>query len=239
MLLKEIEMDWPYHINKEFVQQLQEEHELGYEEAVRKDYEINWKGKRREFQLMTRCMTAMVERIMLPVKTKDCWKILVECVNICTDKSYKNLLGVYTIQVEFDFETFFDSADSEKRSIIIDTINEAINRISAQITFDVSNISEACKKVRNCGYSNEWLWKKTIKLQGKTIGIQIKHDIQAVEIYMLFMDKSKNVLGKSSLVKTIPDERVYSRYLGRLEVISEKEVALITKDEERIIGVCN
>ena len=52
---------------------------------------------------------------------------------------------------------------------------------------------------------------------------------------MLFMDKSKNVLGKSSLVKTIPDERVYSRYLGRLEVISEKEVALITKDEERIL----
>lgn len=126
-------MDWPYHINKEFVQKVQEEQGLGYEEAVRKDYEINWKEKRRTFQLMTRCMTAMLERIMLPVKTKDCWKILVECVNTCADNTYKNFLGVYAIQVEFDFETFFHAADYEKKGMIIDTLNEAINRISHRL----------------------------------------------------------------------------------------------------------
>ena len=70
MVLKEIEMDLPYvrDINPEQLS----------EDDIKLDYELNWKEKRRRFQLMTRCMTSMIERIIPRITTKDCWKILVE-----------------------------------------------------------------------------------------------------------------------------------------------------------------
>ena len=239
MKLKEIEMDWPYIMNEAFVQQVQRENGLVYEDAVRQDYEVNWREKRREFQLMTRCMTAMIERIMLPINTNKCWKILIECVDGCTDNTYKNLLGVYVIQVVFDFETFFTASDYEKKRIVIDTVVAGINRLSAQIPLDLTNILDACAKVKDSEYLNEWLWKKNLKIKDKSIRINIKHDVKAVEIYMIIMDGNNQILKKALLVSTVPDERVYGKYLGRLEIISENEVALITKDNERFIQMYN
>lgn len=239
MKLKEIEMDWPYLMNEAFVQQMQRENGLVYEEAVRQDYEVNWKEKRREFQLMTRCMTAMIERIMLPIKTNECWKILIECVDSCTDNTYKNLLGVYVIQVAFDFEAFFAASDYEKKRIVIDTVVGGINKLSAQMSFDLTNILDACAKVKDSEYINEWPWKKSLKIKDKSIRVNIKHDVKAVEIYMIIMDENNQLLKKALLVSTVPDERVYGKYLGRLESISENEVALITKDNERFVQMYN
>lgn len=68
MILKEIEMDLPY------VRDTDQEYLSA--EDIKLDYESNWKGKQRKFQLMTRCMTSIVERIIPRVTTKDCWKIL-------------------------------------------------------------------------------------------------------------------------------------------------------------------
>lgn len=235
MKLKEIELDWPYLMDDTFVQDIQKEKGLVYEEAVRQDYEVNWKEKRRDFQLMTRCMTAMIERIMLPIKTSECWKILIECVNSCTDNSFKNLLGVYVIQVTFDFERFFAVKDYEKKVMVIDTVVRGINKLSTQIAFDLTSISDACIKIKDCGYLNEWLWKKSLKIKDKSVRINIKHGIKTADIYMIFMDKNNKVLKESLLVSAIPDERVYGKYLGKLESISENEVALITKDDEKFI----
>ena len=70
MILKEIEMDLPY------VRDTNQEHLSA--DAIKLAYELNWKEKRRQFQLMTRCMTSMLERIIPRINTKDCWKILIE-----------------------------------------------------------------------------------------------------------------------------------------------------------------
>jgi len=54
-----------------------------------------------------RCMTSMIERIMHPIITKDCWKILIECVENTPRNECINLLGVYSVQIIFDVNTFF------------------------------------------------------------------------------------------------------------------------------------
>jgi len=53
---------------------------------------VPWKEKRRQFQLMTRCMTSMLERIIPRITTKDCWKILIECVEKPSGNDCINLL---------------------------------------------------------------------------------------------------------------------------------------------------
>lgn len=106
MRLKELELDLPYCKNEEFIRQIQENENIKYTDAVKQDYRLNWKQKRRDFQLMTRSMTSFVERVMKPVDTKDCWKIVIECVDGSAENGFKNLLGVYCIQIEFEFKKF-------------------------------------------------------------------------------------------------------------------------------------
>lgn len=94
MKLKEVELDMPYQKNEDFICRMQEDKAISYQEAAKMDYELHWKQKRREIQLMTRCMTSMLERIMQPVVTKDCWKIIIECVeNLQKGSDYTNLQG--------------------------------------------------------------------------------------------------------------------------------------------------
>lgn len=236
MKLKEIEMDLPYRKNDKFIQQMQMEG-MKYEEAVRKDYDMNWKKIRREFQLMTRCMTAMIERIMLPTDTKDCWKLLIECVEENTDNNYKNLLGVYVIQVPLEIETFFSAEDYDKKKDVINKIIEAINKLSMQITFELTSIYDACMTIINNNYVNEWIWKKALKIHERSIQIKIRHDVNKLRIYMLILDKYNTVLEQNLLIDTIPDERIYGAYLGKLEKISENEVALITKSGEKFVQI--
>ena len=89
MVLKEIEMDLPY-VRDTNQEQLSED-------DIKLDYELNWKGKRRQFQLMTRCMTSMIERIIPRTTTKDCWKILIECVENPSRKGIINLLSFLSL----------------------------------------------------------------------------------------------------------------------------------------------
>ena len=63
MILKDIDMDLPYIID--------ESKSLLTQEETRKDYDLNWKWKRHEFNLANRCMMAMISRLMPQMKTEN------------------------------------------------------------------------------------------------------------------------------------------------------------------------
>lgn len=227
MILSELELDLPYQKNK-VVQQLQD--------CKKQDYEVNWKEMRRKFQLMTRCMTSMIERIMKPIHTKDCWKILIECVDECSDKGYRNLLGVYVIKIAFNREQFFGASNLEKKKMVIDVVMEATKRFSEIADFDVINIRTACAEIIKKDYTNEWFWKKPCVMEEKRAAVKIIHDVNDVKIYVVF-SKNNNFIKEKLLLCTEPDERSYSLFLGELCWISKNEIALITKGGDRYI--CN
>lgn len=237
MKLVEIELDLPYQKNQNFIDEVLANGILGYQEATRQDYESNWKEKRRDFQLMTRCMTSMIERIMEPTVTEECWKIIVECVEKQAHKEYSNLLGAYVIQVEFDYNIFLTADDYSKKKMVIDTILKGIKKLSNCISFDLNNIVDACKQVADHGYVNEWLWGKTIRLKGKIARVKIKHEISNVDILISFTDRNNQCIKEELIISAIPDERVYAQYLGKLERVSEDVVALIDKSGKELMRV--
>lgn len=237
MKLVEIELDLPYQKNQIFIDEILKNGILEYQEATKQDYELNWKEKRRNFQLMTRCMTSMVERIMEPTVTEDCWKIIVECVEEQASKGYRNLLGVYVIQVEFDLNMFLTSDDYSKKKIVIDTIFKGIRKLSSCVSFELNNIVNACMQVTDHGYINEWLWGKQIRLKGKIARVKIKHEISNVDILISFTDRDNQCIKEELIISAIPDERVYAQYLGKLERVSEDVVALIDKSGKELMRV--
>lgn len=239
MILKELEFDLPYKKNEQFIKTIQIEEGIEYSEALRRDYDVNWKQARREFQLMTRCITSMIERIMRPTNTKDCWKILIECVDECSFTKCKNLLGVCVVQVKFEYNTFLNQTDYDKKKIIVQKVVEGMDIISNQVSFVVDSIYEACEYIVKHKYVNEWMWNKKVKIKDKIAKIKIKHDVSKLSIFMVFIDQSNTIIKEVFLVNTIPDERHYDRYLFKLVKISENEVALITKFEKEYVQSCD
>ena len=94
MKLQYFELDKPYMENQQRIEELMDSAALTYEEARIEDYRQNWKDLRRAFVYESKCMTSMVERLFKPVVTKDCWKIIVECVDTISNPAIMNLLGV-------------------------------------------------------------------------------------------------------------------------------------------------
>lgn len=62
-----------------------------------------------------------------------------------------------------------------------------------------------------------------------SVQVKVLHEVESVNIYMVFKDSVKNVYIEKLLVSEIPDERVYSKYLGKLEWISSGTARLSTK----------
>lgn len=238
MKLKEIELDIPYRESEDRLQQIQEKRGIDRQEAIKIDYELHWKAKRRRFQLETRCMTAMIERIMKPVKTENCWKLLFECYEEIEENEVVKLLGVYVVRTKFSLEKFWESDSYNKKKMIIETILAKVNEIKNNITFDLENINMACEKIISLGYVNEWVWGKPLKLGKKYVHIEMKHEVQEMYIYMVFFYAKGEIINKILLAHTVPDEWNYYEYLGELVKISDNSAALVTKKGERLIGGC-
>ena len=223
MILKELQMDIPF-IRK------------GYDNNSIEEYESTWKWKRRQFQLMTRCMTSMIERMLPSLKTKDYWKILIECVDDNPKYGFTNMLGVCVIQIKFDIDSFFEMEDIDKKRYVISKIIDTMSLLSLHGLSEVDVIKDVCNDIIIKDYVNEWYWKKNVKKKDNTVQIKLVHDIDEISIYMVFNPNS-NTMVEKLLLKTVPDEWIYSKYLGELEWVSDTKAQLITKEGE--IYCCN
>lgn len=228
MILKEIEMDLPY-VRENVPETLSED-------DTKLDYEWNWKWKRRQFQLMTRCMTAMIERIMPRIVTNECWKILIECVERPSSSKIINRLGVYCVQVPFEVELFWEMSSLEKRVYTIQKIREALVIIAQNDCFDVTAIANACDEVVNLNYINEWYWKKPVKSKHLTVQVKVSHEVESCNIYLVFTDYTKNVSKEEFIVSDLPDEWAYFKYFGKLEWVSDGTAKLTTKSGECFVA---
>ncbi len=230
MILKEIEMDLPY-VRANSPENLSAD-------DIKMDYELNWKTKRREFQLMTRCMTSMIERLIPRIVTKDCWKILIECVEMEPRDKCLNLLGVYSVQVVFDVKNFYKMDTYEKKQYVVTKVREGICKLHQYELIDLAELIQVCDKISEMNYVNEWFWKKPLKSKQLSVQIKVLHEVENVRIYMVFNDYGKNECSEKLLVEDIPDERVYSKYLGKLEWISAGTARLSTKEGSCFIEKC-
>lgn len=111
MYLREIQLSLPYRKNPEALNQIMIQHNCTYEEAIKIDHDNNWMiPVRRRFELETRCIAAIYVRLLGKYKTKDCSKILIECVEKEPETVYPcyrgSFVGIGLVRYELDYINF-------------------------------------------------------------------------------------------------------------------------------------
>ena len=161
MKLQYFELDKPYVENQQRIEELMDSATLTYEEARIKDYRQNWKDLRRAFVYESKCMTSMVERLFKPVITQDCWKINIECVDTIGNPAIMNLLGVYTVQVLFDFSSYESSSPLEQKKMLLGALlKRGKARVFRELFIPCSLIEDVVNEIEKNDYENSWEWKR-------------------------------------------------------------------------------
>lgn len=234
MNLKEFDLDLPYveDINK--IESVIKDTKCSFSEARRYDYENNWREKRRLFRLQTRCISSMLERVFCNIKTKDCWKILIECVEVINEERIINLSGVCTVQVAFNPIEFFESSDYIKKQITFKLLTEGIRKVIQEKNFNPNSFEEAFNMILKSDFRNEWVWKKPVRSPDKKYNAEILciHGISKIDIYLIIRDKDNNEVTRTKLISEIPDEFAYVKHLGKIKWISNKRVMVTNRKED-------
>lgn len=227
MILKDIDMDLPYILDdKSYLTP----------EEIKEDYQKNWKWKRHNFNLLCRCMMAMISRLMPRIITDNFQKIIIECVEKNPKDGFVVVGGVCEVQVSFNLTNFLSMTSLEKKQYMVQKTREAIKKIKSSV--DLSGVLEACDKVAEEKYENIWFWKKPKKNKNISVQIKVVHDLDFVFLYMVFTDLKSKAMEQHFLLKDKPSEWIFINYLGSLEWVDDKTAKLITKDEKEIIATC-
>ncbi|ULO09545.1 hypothetical protein H1230_12685 [Paenibacillus sp. 19GGS1-52] len=170
------------------------------------------------------------------MKTEDCWKILVECVEDITEERILNLSGVVTVQVKFSFDEFCFLSENEKKRTTLNLLMKGIEKISSHKNWAVEPFREVSSQIKQMGYSNEWVWKKAIKSPDKNYYAEIlcQHNINSMDISILIWQINGVMIQREKVISELPDEFAYAKHLGELKWISDVEVALINKKGDQV-----
>lgn len=228
MKLKEFVLDIPYIKDEKRLSLIQKEHGLSYREAIVYDYNTNHKDKKAEFRYQTRCMCSMIERIWEPIDTPDCWKIMIECIKPGEDVSCDNLPEISYGKCFYNYDDFFNKDNETKKIIALELLYNNVPKVMESKGWDSSTFKIACEAVRNMNYNNVWVWKKK-KRKNVTAEILLDHGVEAMNIFMQFLNQGGDIIQKDLLISLTPDEFIFAPYLGKLVWLNEGQAALVTK----------
>jgi hypothetical protein len=189
-------------------------------------------ANRIRFRNETRCITALYERFFGKYKTDKCWKILVKCVTHVKTKQCVDLLGVYTIEVEFHLNNFFELGEHKKKEVALNILYFGIMKLVDQKGWSKLLFAEAYQAVMATRLNNIWRWKKPIRSPSgkKTAIIICHHNVTDFRIYIVVYAQKGNEIINKHIITESPNEFAYSMHLGRLVWDSEHRITLINKN---------
>ncbi len=187
---------------------------------------------RIKFRNQTRCITALFERLFPKFYNEECWKVLIQCVNNIKHEKYKNLLGVYAIEIECNTNNFFQMSDNEKKQMAYMILAKGLYTLLRQKQWEEEIFKETLSKMLELNLNNNWYWKKPIKSPNRKYKAQVylEHEILGYNIFITIKDALDNILKQQLILSQIPNEFSLSQYLGKLFWETENSVIFTTKD---------
>ena len=184
MYLKQVGFYIKYSENIDIINEIMIENSCTYEEAIKIDYEKNWKSNKiRRFDLETRCIASMFERLLGKFKTDDCAKINIEIVENITKKNISSCMGIYTVQYKLDYNEFFLKSDEEKKKITLNIIRECIVKIVKEKNWNYEPFECIFNKIIESEYNNFWTTKKKFRSPNKlyTGEVYFEHKVKEID----------------------------------------------------------
>ena len=235
MYLSEFDLDLPYIADEDKIIAIMNEKNCLRNEATKLDYELNWKDKRLKFRLKTRNISAMFERLFGRMETKDCSKVLVECIDNVKEERVLNFLGVYTVQVKFNYNKFSASDYYKKKQKTLDLLMKGIKIVAENENWNIEPFETVYSKIREANYTNEWVWKKPVKRADKKFSAEIlcQHGVESIEIYIVLRDKNGAELDRNKVISELPDEFAYAKHLGEVKWLSDNKALLVNRKGDK------
>jgi hypothetical protein len=232
MLLKDFILDLPYKPDQGRIKMIIQEKDCQYDEAVNLDYQQNWKQRRFAFRYETRCITAMFSRLLGKMKTEDCWNVLVECVPYIIEERILNFSGVYTVQVQFDHQSFFEKSESDKKAVALELLMQGIRKIEKNKGWSIESFEKVYVSIKNLNYKNEWIWRKSLNSPNRKhlAEVHCQHNVQSMDISILIKDRKGAEIKRQQIISELPYEIAYAQHLGQLRWVSDNKVSLINQD---------
>lgn len=240
MYLRAIQLDLPYRERPEALRKIIEQNNCTYEEAIKIDYDSNWiMGFRRRFDLESRCIVSMFLRLLGKYKTKDCCKIVIDCVEKAIQTDYSCWMGICLVHHELDYIDFFPKGNQEKKQIIFQIIKESIYNIAKERSWDLTPLQDAFNKIEELDYNNSWVFGKKVKSPSKlyTAELYIEHKIEKIDIFAVIRNKKDEIVEKKLIITEAPTEWVYTQYLGKLVWDSDTEIHLNDKTDFTLFSI--
>lgn len=238
MYLKEFDLDLPFFENKEEAEKIANERNCDYYEACRYLYEKNWSEKRLKFILETRCISSYYERLFKEksYKIKNIWKILIDCVEKVNDNRIIEIEGVLSVQVEFDYNHYFNCIEHDKKKIILDTLMNGIENIVKSKNFNIEPFIEVRNEIMESKFINTYSWMKPVKNQNKEFAAEIilEHELEIINFYILIKNKDNEIILHEKILSQKPDEWFFKKYLGSLLWKSSNEIELLSKNGDSV-----
>ncbi|MCZ8516022.1 hypothetical protein O9H85_27195 [Paenibacillus filicis] len=215
--LKEFDLDIPYKSNQ----------------GSRDDYEMNWKDKRLKFSNEVRCICSLYEQNFEKIRTDECWKVLVECVETVTDYRVRCYGGVCHICIPLDINRYFSLENLEKKKIILSVLKQGIDRVVEEKKWDKAPFEHAYQNVISKGYINQWTWKKPKKSPDRKYSAEVfcTHEIDEFSIWIIIKNSYGVEVNRKKIIREVPNEWDFAEHLGKLTWQNAREVALINKND--------
>ena len=71
-----------------------------------------------------------------------------------------NLLGVYTVQVLFDFSSYESSSPLEQKKMLLEALLKGVKRVFQELSIPCSLIEDVVNELEKNDYENSWEWEK-------------------------------------------------------------------------------
>lgn len=229
-------LDLPYIENKENIEFIINRRGCDRNEAIQIDYQMNWKEKRREFALQTRCITAFFERLFSHnINNTNCQKILVECVPQVSEKFVVNFTGINTVQVECDYNLFLRQDNLNKKKLTLELLMTGIKQIASLKKWDMEPFELTYAKILDAKYKNEWVWKRFARSPDRSAvaNVLLQHEVTEIDIYIVVSDNNGVETFRERIISELPDEYAYSGHLGEIKWTSNRKIILINKNKDK------
>ena len=231
MIFNEIAFDLPYVANENEIARIMKEKKCLRNDATKIDYEQNWKMKRRNFSLQTRCVCSMFERLMGKIITKKCSKLLIECIHDNSETILLEFSKVSSVKMKFDYDNFMLLDNIQKKKTILELLMKGIQLFSIKEGLDYEKFISVYNQMVELNYINQWIWKKSVKSPNKKNNaiLIIKHDVEMVIFTIVIKDNKGKEVKTDNLLTELPDEYAYAKHLGDLSWSDDKNVILTNK----------
>lgn len=232
LILRDIDLDLPYKENKPFIEEVINKQGMEEKDAIRFDYEKNWKEKRIKFRDEIRCIADLYLHHLGKFQTNETKKVMINCVERISSEEVKSTSDGFTdVEVEFDYSAYEKLDNEVKKKLILEKLYEGVLKVAEVFEWDMPILNRTYQSVIESNYKNAYIWKqKTSPSKKYTAEIFCQHEIDKYVVTMIIKKKHTNELVKNEILFIErPHELAFVQHLGNLKWISNTEVILLNK----------